>query len=107
MTKNAPVTYGKVATYANPHGIGSIWATILWDMTWEIIMQDGIIVNNIYTTPAVLADMRGNLAALKLVNEGLRLQPCSPSFIDSRNAILKADSIIFNKRYRCAIWKAF
>ncbi|RFS15097.1 M36 family metallopeptidase [Emticicia sp. C21] len=100
---NAPVTYGKVATYAIPHGIGSIWATMLWDMTWEIIMQDNRIINNIYNT----TELVGNAAAFKLVNEGLRLQPCSPSFIDARNAILKADSLLFNGRYKCSIWKAF
>lgn len=104
---NPQVTYGKVATYAVPHGVGSIWAAMLWDMTWEIILQDNQIVNNIYATPATIANMRGNIAALKLVNEGLRLQKCSPSFVDSRDAILKADSILFNKRYTCAIWKAF
>ncbi|RFS17822.1 M36 family metallopeptidase [Emticicia sp. C21] len=104
---NPGITYGKVATMAQPHGIGSIWAAMLWDMTWEIIMQDAQIVNNIYTTPAVVTNMRGNIAALKLVNEGLRLQPCSPSFVDARDAILKADSALFNKRYRCSIWKAF
>lgn len=102
-TINAPVTYGKVAAYAVPHGIGSIWATMLWDMTWEIIMQDNRIISNIYNT----TELVGNAAAFKLVNEGLRLQPCSPSFIDARNAILEADELLFNGRYRCAIWKAF
>lgn len=100
---NAQVTYGKVASYAIPHGIGSIWATMLWDMTWEIIMQDNRIINNVYNT----SELVGNVAAFKLVNEGLRLQPCSPSFIDARNAILKADSLLFNGRYKCSIWKAF
>lgn len=100
---NSAVTYARVANYGIPHGIGSIWATMLWDMTWEIILQDNQIVNNIYNT----TNMVGNVAALKLVNEGLRLQNCKPSFVDARNAILKADSLLFNSRYSCAIWKAF
>ncbi|MEA5459675.1 M36 family metallopeptidase [Arcicella sp. LKC2W] len=106
---NAPVTYAKVgdSNFSQPHGIGSIWATMLWDMTWEIILQDNQIVSNIYDTPAIITDLRGNTAALKLVNEGLRLQPCSPSFVDARNAILKADSLLFGMRYRCAIGRAF
>jgi hypothetical protein len=104
---NAAVTYNKVATYTEPHGIGSIWATMLWDMTWEIIFQDDQIVNNIFNIPANVTDMKGNVAAFKLVNEGLRLQPCKPSFVDARNAILKADTMLFNGRYSCAIWKAF
>jgi Fungalysin metallopeptidase (M36)/Ig-like domain CHU_C associated len=102
---NNTVTYAQVGntSFSQPHGIGSIWATILWDMTWEIILQDGQIVNNIYNT----SNMVGNVAALKLVNEGLRLQPCSPSFVDARNAILQADQMLFNGKYKCSISKAF
>lgn len=110
-TYNNPVTYGGVnnsITFSQPHGIGSIWATMLWDMTWEIILQDGLIgANNIYDVPANIADYRGNVAAMKLVNEGLRLQPCSPSFVQARDAIFQADLLLFNGRYRCAIGKAF
>jgi len=39
--------------------------------------------------------------------EGLKLQPCSPGFIDARDAILKADTLFFGAHYSCAIWKAF
>jgi hypothetical protein len=106
---NAPVTYAKVGdlSFSQPHGIGSIWCTMLWDMTWEIILQDQQIDANIYDTPTSTSAMRGNVAALKLVNEGLRLQPCSPSFVDARNAILQADQLLFGGRYRCAIGRAF
>ena len=102
---NGPVTYAKVGDYnfSEPHGIGSIWATILWDMTWEIILQDNAIEPNIYNT----SNMIGNVAALKLVNEGLKLQPCNPSFVDARDAIFAADLAIFDGKYRCALSKAF
>jgi hypothetical protein len=102
---NSAITYGKVAnsSFSQPHGIGSIWATILWDLTWEMILQDGQIENNIWNT----TNMTGNVAALKLVNEGLRLQKCSPSFVDARDAIFEADSLHFAGRYRCSIDKIF
>ncbi len=109
-TVNPLVTYagvGNTGVFSQPHGIGSIWATMLWDMTWEIILQDNQIVNDIYNVPAALADYKGNVAALKLVNEGLRLQPCSPSFVQARDAILQADQMLFGGRYRCAISRAF
>jgi hypothetical protein len=99
--------YSDIATFAIPHGVGSIWAAMIWDMTWEIIMQDNFIDPNIYNTPANILDMKGNVAALKLVNEGLRLQACSPSFVQARDAILQADQLLFGGRYRCAIGKAF
>jgi hypothetical protein len=97
-----PFTYTNVSTVAIPHGIGSVWCTILWDMTWNMIQMDGI-SPSIYNANAVA----GNTAALKLVTEGMRLQPCSPGFVDGRNAILRADTLFFGARYSCAIWNAF
>ncbi len=102
---NPLVTYAAVSntSFSVPHGIGSIWCTMLWDMTWEIILQDNAIEGDVHNT----ANMVGNVAALKLVNEGLRLQPCNPSFVDARDAILAADQAFFGGKYRCAIGKAF
>ncbi len=103
---NPNVTYAGVAntgTFSQPHGIGSIWCTILWDMTWDMIFHDNQVVSDISNT----SNLVGNAAAFKLVNEGLRLQKCSPSFIDGRDAILKADELLFNGKYKCTIWKAF
>lgn len=102
---NPTVTYGQIGSsvYSDAHSIGSIWATMLWDMTWEIIMKDNAIVTDISNTSI----LQGNAAAFKLVNEGLRLQACSPSFIQGRDAILLADEMLFNGKYKCAIWKAF
>ena len=97
-----PMTYGNLPSVAVPHGVGTIWCTALWDMTWYIIQQAGI-NPNLYNP----AGGGGNAIALKLVIEGLRLQPCNPGFIDGRNAILKADTIFFGAQYSCAILEAF
>ncbi|MBL7703220.1 MAG: M36 family metallopeptidase [Ferruginibacter sp.] len=101
MTVN-PLTYGNLSTVAVPHGVGTIWCTALWDMTWEIIQLAGI-NPNIFNP----AGGGGNAIALKLVSEGMRLQPCSPGFIDGRNAILRADTLFYGAQYSCAIIKAF
>jgi hypothetical protein len=97
-----PLTYGNLASVVAPHGVGTIWCTALWDMTWEIIQLAGINPN--IFNPAAGG---GNAIALKLVSEGMRLQPCSPGFIDGRNAILKADTLFYGAQYSCAIIKAF
>ena len=34
----------------------------------------------------------GNQIMLRLVIEGMKLQPCSPGFVDGRNAIIAADA---------------
>lgn len=49
----------------------------------------------------------GNKLALRLVVDGLKLQPCSPSFVDARDAILLADKIGTSGENACEIWTAF
>lgn len=103
MTIN-PWTYAKLATSTGGevHNIGEIWATVLWDMTWNLIQLKGI-NPNLYDGNST----GGNSIALKLVLEGMKLQPCSPGFIDARDAILKADELLYNGQYSCVIWKSF
>lgn len=99
-----PLTYANVATSGGAvHAIGTVWCTTLWDMTWAMIKSDGIINPNLYNA----SGDGGNSAALKLVTLGMKFQPCNPGFLDARNAILKADSILFQGRYSCVIWNAF
>ena len=49
----------------------------------------------------------GNTLALQIVIDGLKLQPCNPDFLTSRDAILLAENIITGGKYQCHIWKAF
>jgi len=100
MTIN-PLAYTRLLP-PEVHDLGTIWCTALWEMTWEMIQQTGI-NRNLFNATGI----GGNSAALKLVIEAMKLQPCSPGFIDARNAILKADTIFFNGQYSCAIWRAF
>lgn len=96
-----PLVYGTTIP-SQVHNRGEYWCMALWEMTWEIIQQAGI-------NPNLFAPANGggNAIALKLVIEGMRLQPCNPGFIDARNAILRADTIFYGGQYSCAIWRAF
>jgi hypothetical protein len=101
-----PQTDGNGNTIANAteiHYIGEVWCSAIWDMTWAIIQQEGTINPNIYD----VAGGGGNVKALQLVMTAMKLQPCSPGFLDARNAILKADSILFAYAHKCTIWSAF
>ncbi|MGI4733617.1 MAG: M36 family metallopeptidase [Janthinobacterium lividum] len=98
-----PLTYANMATSTEVHNIGEIWCSTLWDMTWNIIQMQGSIERNLYNS----AGTGGNAVALQLVMQGLKLQPCQPGFLDSRDAILAADSLLYGGRYHCAIWGAF
>ncbi len=95
-----PFTYGDIANSSSVHYIGSVWATMLWDMTWEIIALEGVDTNLYHGTG-------GNNIAMQLVMTGMELQPCQPGFVDGRDAILTADAMLYDSAHHCAIWKAF
>lgn len=83
-----------------PHGIGFVWATMLWDMTAGLVEKHGFDTN-------LVQGKGGNNIALKLVTYGLKLQPCSPGFVDGRDAILLADELLYNGENKNLIWCAF
>ena len=96
-------TYGDTnGGLSAPHGVGFVWATILWEMTWELIGAHGW-SPDIYNADGTA----GNQIAMNLVMEGLRLQPCSPGFVDGRNAILAADQALYNGAHIDLLWAAF
>ncbi|MFC3755145.1 T9SS-dependent M36 family metallopeptidase [Chryseobacterium tructae] len=94
-------TYGKTNAVTGSHSIGFIWATMLWDLTWKYIEKYG------YNSDVLASTTSGNAKALQIVVDGLKLQPCSPTFVDGRNAILQADALGNGGADKCMIWKAF
>ena len=95
-----PRTYDTIKSASVPHGVGSAFAAMLWDMSWALIQRDGF-------DPNWVGGTGGNITALQLVMDGMKLQPCSPGFVDARNAILLADSLNNAGANRCLIWTAF
>jgi len=95
-----PQTYDHIKTAAVPHGVGSVWSTMLWEMTWGLIDVYGF-DSDFYNGTG------GNNIALALVTEALKLQPCSPGFVDGRDAILAADVALYGGANQCTIWDAF
>jgi|TARA_R110000737_G_scaffold351986_1_gene396044 extracellular elastinolytic metalloproteinase len=85
---------------SRPHGIGFVWCTALWDLTWDFIAEYGFDsdLNN---------GTGGNNKMMELVIEGLKLQPCNPGAVDGRDAILLADQLLNNGVNECMIWRAF
>ena len=94
-------------TYANtnsgvsqPHGIGFVWCTMLWEMTWELIGVYGL-------DPDIYNGTGGNNIAMQLVIDGMKLTPCNPGFVDARDAILLADVLNNGGANQASIWAAF
>src|SRR5690606_2217414 len=95
-------TYQRSRTQAVPHGVGFVWATILWEVTWDMIDTYGF-DPNIWDPTGT----EGNIVMLNLVTEALKIQPCSPGFVDGRDAILAADAALYGDAHRNVLWIAF
>ena len=95
-------TYDDIKTMAVPHGVGEVWATMAWDMIWLMIDEYG------YNADFYDAwDTGGNNLAMQLILDGMKLQPCSPGFVDARDGILLADQNLTGGVNQCMIWEAF
>lgn len=88
------------SSISQPHGIGFVWATMLWDLTWALVDEHG-------WDSDLASGSGGNNIAMNLVINGLKLQPCNPGFVDGRDAILAADQMLYNGANECLIWTAF
>ncbi len=83
-----------------PHGVGFMFATVLWEMYWNLVDKYGYDDDKYF-------GKGGNNIALQLVMDGLKLQPCAPNFITSRDAIIAADIANNNGANLREIWTAF
>ncbi len=101
-----PQTYNFIKTAAVPHGVGSVWAETLWEVTWALIDEHGF-DPEVYNFTGDVNQDAGNIMALALVTEGLKLQPCGPGFIDGRDAIFAADQALYGGANECLLWTAF
>lgn len=95
-----PATYKHVAQYQLPHGIGFVWCTMLYDLMLNMIDKYG------YDTD-LYNGTGGNNKTLQIIMLGLKLQKCYPGFVDSRNAIIAADSVLNGGKNYELIWKTF
>jgi hypothetical protein len=83
------------------HSIGFIWATMLWDLNWQYVAKYG------YASDVTSNTTNGSSRVLQLVTDALKLQACSPTFIDGRNAILQAELATTGGVDKCMIWRTF
>jgi extracellular elastinolytic metalloproteinase len=106
MTLN-PLTYDSIKTMSIPHGVGAVWSSMLWEITWGLINQYGFDPNLNNFTGNISQDA-GNVMALAIVTEALKLTPCSPGFVDARDAIMTAGFAMYGEEVvQCLLWPAF
>jgi hypothetical protein len=95
-----PQTFSEISTTNAPHGVGEIWAQALWETYWVLVDALGFDAD-------LYEGSGGNNVALRLVMEGLKLQPCAPDFIEARDALIAADMMNHASAHECRIWRGF
>eukprot|EP00664_Eupelagonemidae_sp_cell27_P004518 gene4518-9767_t len=97
-----PATFGYISRsgYTGVHAIGSVWCGILHDVYWVMRREYGF-------SPNWYDGTAGNNILWQNVLDGLKLQPCRPTFVDARDAILLADEQNYGGRHTCTMWCAF
>ncbi|KDN38028.1 hypothetical protein RSAG8_09801, partial [Rhizoctonia solani AG-8 WAC10335] len=102
------------------HAIGEVWAEILYVVSNKLIEKHGFadslfpsgdpsFCRFITREEGALAKIpkHGNTLMLQLIVNGMKLQPCNPTFIQARDAIIAADETLTGGENACTLWKAF
>lgn len=99
-----PSTYAFLGKsgYGGVHAKGEVWAVILYDVYWNLVDKLGFEADWFNTESAA-----GNVKFLQLVVDGLKLQPCSPKFVQARDAIIQADEVNNGGDNKCELWRGF
>ncbi|KAL8286045.1 hypothetical protein RB597_002913 [Gaeumannomyces tritici] len=102
-----PLTYASVNSLSAVHPIGTVWATMLYEVMWQLIAKHGKNTDIYPKLDARGVPTDGKFLTQKLVIDGMALQPCSPNFVQARDAILDADRALTGGQNLCAIWTGF
>jgi extracellular elastinolytic metalloproteinase len=89
--------------YWGVHAKGEVWAEMLFEV-YQNLHKKLPFTEDWYTNDKT---SYANTLIVQLVIDGMKLQPCMPTFTKARDAILQAEKQLTRGKYRCAIWKGF
>jgi extracellular elastinolytic metalloproteinase len=89
------------------HAMGTVWATMLYEVLWNLIDKHGKNDNPVPEFDSNGVPTDGKYLTMKLVLDGMKLQPCNPTFPVARDAILDADLVLSGGDNACQIWSGF
>ncbi|KAH6595710.1 hypothetical protein BASA61_003710 [Batrachochytrium salamandrivorans] len=97
-----PLKYQNAIGEKNPHNLGEIWATMLLEVYWNLVEEYGFSANLHDATQE-----EGNIIFLQLFVGTLMIQPCNPTFISARDAMLAADDVYYGGIHKHLIREGF
>ncbi|KAH6562918.1 hypothetical protein BASA50_009556 [Batrachochytrium salamandrivorans] len=97
-----PLTYKDVVGEKHRHRLGTIWATMLLEVYWNLVRKYGFSANLNDAT-----QKKGNIMFLQLFVGTLMIQPCNPTFESAYNAMLAADYAYYGGIHKDLINEGF
>lgn len=95
-----PLTFANSNIADLPHDRGEFMATVLWDLTWAYVGKYGF-------SSDIYAGNAGNNKVMTLAIDAFKLQPCGPSTINYRDALIAADQATTGGQDYCLITEVF
>ncbi|KAI8610049.1 Fungalysin metallopeptidase-domain-containing protein [Chytriomyces sp. MP71] len=100
-----PTTFNDLTQLNEVHDIGTVWASMMYEAFWNMADASGLVSpEQIGSSPD---NGTGNTDMMKLLVQSMMISPCNPTFVQARDALLKAEQIMFKGQYACAITNAF
>ncbi|KAF8733469.1 hypothetical protein RHS02_07334, partial [Rhizoctonia solani] len=97
-----PLTYSSLQTRTEYHAAGELWGNIWHEIFAAFVSKYGFSNDKNNSTGTA-----GNIVALQLLIDALPLQPCNPTFVNARDAILQADFNRSEGANACLLWSVF
>ncbi|CEL61020.1 hypothetical protein RSOLAG1IB_04260 [Rhizoctonia solani AG-1 IB] len=97
-----PLTYGSLRSRIEFHDAGEVWAVMWHEIFASLVEEYGFSADKRDASSGA-----GNIVALHLLVDGLQLQPCNPTFVAARDAVLQADANRYRGGNKCLLWTAF
>ncbi|GLI72429.1 hypothetical protein PoHVEF18_000605 [Penicillium ochrochloron] len=98
-----PLTYTDGPPSAEQTHIGEVWANMLHNVLASLVDNRGWSNTGLTDSSGNL----GNVVYMHLLVDGLSIQPCEPTFITARDAIIQADQNRYNGDHFCILWRVF
>lgn len=98
-----PLTFTDGPPSQEAHYIGEVWANMLHNVLADLADARGWS----YTFLTDPTGDTGNVVFMHLLMDGLSIQPCEPTFITARDAIIQADQNRYGGANYCLLWRSF
>ncbi|KAF5351227.1 hypothetical protein D9756_008169 [Leucocoprinus leucothites] len=98
-----PLKFSDAGKLNEVHAIGEVWANTLYNVFADLVAERGF-SNAPFTA---VEGQEGNVVFMHNMIDGLLFQPCNPTILQSRDAILAADRARYDGAHQCIMWRAF